>query len=147
MLKEGLEEVISVVVYVEETSCLAIAASLFVEVCSSISGRPGGNEASFLSLPDDGTELRKKWIVNIGRDVGSTFSVNTHTKMCSLHFTADCFHSGEHRRVDSKKATTQKRKRLCPDAVPTVFSFRPEPKKKESSGGEDSSTSQTKKPT
>ena len=85
-------------------------------------------DVSFHSFPSDGG-LRRQWLANIKRDVGKWFSLNEHTKICSLHFPSDCFHEGEHRRLEGK-LSSQTRRKLKKDAVPTIFSFRSLPKKR-----------------
>ena len=67
-----------------------------------VDGRP----VSFHSFPSD-PGLVKEWIVKICRDVNEHFSLNKHTKVCSLHFTEDSFYPGDHRR--STKETSQSR--------------------------------------
>ena len=94
-----------------------------VPLCSSNSSKNvDGDRVGFHSFPSD-PDLLKRWIINIRRDVSEHFSLNAHTKVCSLHFEEDDFHPGHERRDPSKKATTQLRRKLKPTAVPTVFAW------------------------
>ena len=94
-----------------------------VPLCSSNSSKNvDGDRVGFHSFPSD-PDLLKRWIINIRRDVSEHFSLNAHTKVCSLHFEEDDFHPGHERRDPYKKATTQLRRKLKPTAVPTVFAW------------------------
>lgn len=57
----------------------------------------------------------KKWITKIKRDPGPNFVINQHTKICSHHFT-----SGDYFATSDKPNS---RRRLKPDAVPSVFQW------------------------
>lgn len=81
-----------------------------------------GRSISFFSFPSDPI-VHKEWIVQIRRDAGEHFSINKHTKVCSLHFAEDAFYPGDHKRDPSQKATAQTRLKLLPGAVPTIFSW------------------------
>ena len=90
-----------------------------VPLCSSNSSKNvDGDRVGFHSFPSD-PDLLKRWIINIRRDVSEHFSLNAHTKVCSLHFEEEDFYPGHERRDPSKKATTQLRRKLKPTAVPT----------------------------
>ena len=93
-----------------------------VPMCTSNSARETEEKISFHSFPKG--PLENVWIINIKRDVGQHFSMTSHTKVCSLHFTSDCFYGGEHRRDATQKMSAQVRRKLRPDAVPTIFDFR-----------------------
>ena len=67
---------------------------------AGVDGRP----VSFRSFPRD-QALRKKWIVKIRWDEGTSCSINDSAKVCSVHFTDDCF-SEETRRRPEEKVTT-----------------------------------------
>ncbi|CAM4361339.1 unnamed protein product [Leuciscus chuanchicus] len=79
----------------------------------------GGEEARGRGRQGQGDQgLRRQWIINIRRDPGRNFKMNTYTKVCSEHFLTDCL-------VKSKTGITK----LKQGAVPTVFawsSVRPE---------------------
>ena len=82
-----------------------------VPLCSSNSSKNvDGDRVGFHSFPSD-PDLLKRWNINIRRDVSEHFSLNAHTKVCSLHFEEDDFHPGHERRDPSKKATTQLRRK------------------------------------
>ena len=68
---------------------------------------------SFHSFPDVKTDRGKLWIAKIRRDPDRYFVVNQNTKICSLHFTAGDYISGD--------AMHSKRRVLKPTAVPTIF--------------------------
>ena len=99
-----------------------------VPMCMSNSAKETQEKISFHSFPKG--PLEKVWIINIKRDVGQHFSMTSHTKVCSLHFTSDCFYGGEHRRDDTQKMSAQVRRKFRPDAVLTIFDFSPEPARK-----------------
>ncbi|XP_039286915.1 THAP domain-containing protein 1-like isoform X2 [Nilaparvata lugens] len=64
---------------------------------------------SFHSFPNDAV-LRKKWIVALRRD---GFNPSKVTKICSNHFTSDCF----------RNSGWSSLRILNEDAVPTIFDF------------------------
>ena len=102
-----------------------------VPMCTSNSAKETEEKISFHSFPKG--SLEKVWIRNIEGDVGQHFSMTSHTKVCSLHFISECFYGGEHRRDDTQKMSAQVRRKLRPDAVPTIFDFSPVSQKTKSS--------------
>ena len=56
---------------------------------------------------------KKTWKVRIRRDEGELFTITEHTRVCSLHFTADDY-----------RATLGGLKVLKDDAVPSVFPWK-----------------------
>lgn len=90
-----------------------------VPLCRSSSGegqereRLGMQRLSFHSFPDVTTDRGKSWLVKIRRDLGPTFVINKNTKVCSLHFTAEDYISGD--------ALNSARRVLKPTAIPSVF--------------------------
>ena len=82
-----------------------------VPECSSNSRKNSddGQRVGFHSFPSD-PDLLKRWIVNIRRDVSEHFSLNAHTKVCSLHFEEESFYPGENRRDSTKKSSDQVRR-------------------------------------
>ena len=76
-----------------------------------------GQGVSLFKFPKD-PELRQKWIKNIQRTRANWSGPGEHSVLCSQHFESSCFE------VDSELAAQmgiQKRRRLKPDAVPTLF--------------------------
>ena len=66
--------------------------------------------------------MRQKWIKNVQRTRAEWKGPSEHSVLCSEHFESSCFE------IDSGLAAEmglQKRRRLKPDAVPTLFT-RPE---------------------
>ena len=90
-----------------------------VPLCRSSSGegaqreRLGMPRLSFHSFPDITTDKGKTWLAKIRRDSGPNFVVNKNTKVCSLHFTAEDYISGN--------ALYSARRVLKPTTVPSVF--------------------------
>jgi len=68
-------------------------------------------DLSFHSLPINNKPLLKQWIAKIKRHP-SFFNVNTHTKICSAHFTSEDYINPE--------AT---KRRLKANAVPSIFAW------------------------
>ncbi|XP_041966785.1 uncharacterized protein LOC125303093 [Alosa alosa] len=88
-----------------------------VPQCTSSHRKKSYRGQTFHRFPKD-QGLRRQWIINIRRDPGRNFKINTYTKVCSEHFLPDCL-------VKSRTGITK----LKPGAVPTVFawsSVRPE---------------------
>ncbi|XP_058616661.1 THAP domain-containing protein 1-like [Onychostoma macrolepis] len=88
-----------------------------VPQCTSSHRKKSNRGQTFHRFPKD-QGLRRQWIINIRRDPGRNFKINTYTKVCSEHFLPDCL-------VKSKTGITK----LKQGAVPTVFawsSVRPE---------------------
>jgi hypothetical protein len=76
-----------------------------------------GHGVSLFKFPKD-RALRQKWIKNVQKTRANWDGPSEHSVLCSQHFESSCFE------VDSALAAQmgiQKRKRLKPDAVPTVF--------------------------
>ena len=74
----------------------------------------GLQKVSFHSFPQD-KNVMKMWIIKIKRDPGDKFVINQYTKVCSEHFIAsDYFPTSD---------KPNSRRRLKPDAVPSIFSW------------------------
>ena len=73
---------------------------------------------SFHSFPDPKSVKGKQWIKRIRREPGTNFVINKNTKICSEHFTPDDF-------VSSDLPVQDKIRRLIPNAIPSVFPWRP----------------------
>lgn len=76
-----------------------------------------GHGVSLFKFPKN-PELRQKWIKNVQRTRANWSGPGEHSVLCSQHFESSCFE------VDSELAAQmgiQKRRRLKPDAVPTLF--------------------------
>ena len=89
---------------------------------------------SMHKFPKD-PELRKKWEKQVQR-TRERWSATENSFLCSEHFEADCFE------VDSMLAEQmglKKRRRLKPDAVPTIFVRHVTPQ--QTTGGPESSSS------
>ena len=84
-----------------------------------------GNGLSFFSFPKDG-QLRKAWIHYCRR---WNFDPTSGHRLCSTHFTRDCFERDPLRMMELGVDGTFKR-RLKPDATPNVPLASPEPEKK-----------------
>jgi len=72
---------------------------------------------SFFMFPSDPV-LKERWIRQVQRTCDQWSGPSQHSVLCARHFTEDCFEP------DSAIAATMgltKRRRLKPDAVPTVF--------------------------
>ena len=81
---------------------------------------------SFHHFPRD-EPLRSQWIHAVGRDTRKDFSVTKNAVVCSDHFEKDNFWPSVTGPDDGSGFTVTKR-RLKPYSVPTIFSFRSEPK-------------------
>uniref|UniRef100_A0A8D8T224 THAP domain-containing protein 2 n=1 Tax=Cacopsylla melanoneura TaxID=428564 RepID=A0A8D8T224_9HEMI len=68
-----------------------------------------GDNVAFFKFPNDPNAL-KKWLVRMRRD---KWMPNTHSVICSLHFTPDAF----------EQSGWASKRILKPDAVPSVFDF------------------------
>lgn len=75
----------------------------------------------FLSFPKDDIRCRQ-WVIKIRR---ANFSVSKYSRICSKHFTKDCF--------DTEKFGGTW---LKEDAVPTLFDFPPDVQKSLQKNGE-----------
>ena len=87
------------------------------------------DNVSMHKFPQD-PELRLKWEKQVQR-TREQWSATENSFLCSDHFEADCFE------VDSllaKQMGLKKRKRLKPDAVPTIFVRHVPPKQAAGSG-------------
>ena len=84
-----------------------------------------GNGLSFFSFPKDG-QLRKAWIHYCGR---WNFDPTSGHRLCSTHFTRDCFERDPLRMMKLGVDGTFKR-RLKPDAAPNVPLAPPDLEKK-----------------
>ena len=84
-----------------------------------------GNGLSFCSFPKDG-QMRKAWIHYCRR---WNFDPTSGHRLCSTHFTRDCFERDPLRMMELGVDGTFKR-RLKPDATPNVPLASPDPEKK-----------------
>ncbi|XP_026116957.1 uncharacterized protein LOC113095799 [Carassius auratus] len=82
--------------------------------CRSFS-RQNKDNTSFHKFPQD-RELQKKWIVKIRRDIGPNFQITKNTRVCSKHFSPECF----------SRTLTGIRK-LKEGSVPSVFTWTQQP--------------------
>ncbi|XP_026061582.1 THAP domain-containing protein 1-like isoform X1 [Carassius auratus] len=82
--------------------------------CRSFS-RQNKDNTSFHKFPQD-RELQKKWIVKIRRDIGPNFQITKNTRVCSKHFSPECF----------SRTLTGIRK-LKGGSVPSVFTWTQQP--------------------
>ena len=76
-----------------------------------------GHGVSLFKFPKN-RALRQKWIKNVQKTRVNWDGPSEHSVLCSQHFESSCFE------VDSELAVqmgVQKRIRLNPDAVPTLF--------------------------
>lgn len=71
----------------------------------------GHGKLSYHSFPPVDDPLRKRWLINIKRDEDKTFVVKGHTRVCSVHFSADQY----------EVHTYSGRRYLLRGAVPTIF--------------------------
>ena len=81
--------------------------------CSSTS-RYGGSFFRFPRNPD----LRKKWAKQVKRTRDRWSGPTEYSLLCEKHFTEDCF---EPEAAIAAAMGLSRRKRLKPDAIPTVF--------------------------
>ena len=75
---------------------------------------------SFFRLPLKNPELLKTWIVKLRLE---NPPIRESSRICSVHFSEDCF---ERDLKAELMPGTKGRRRLKPDAVPTIFSFKPQ---------------------
>lgn len=72
----------------------------------------------FHGFPKD-PETKKKWVAAVSRSDGeSPWSPSSSTKLCSAHFTEDCYH--QNLKLLREAGLSPKRARLRSDAVPTL---------------------------
>lgn len=90
-----------------------------VPKCTSDSRLEKCKGLSFHCFPKD-CDTRKIWIKNIRRDVGKNFALNSHTRVCSLHFDQSCY---------LPAVMGQERRRLKKESVPTIFEWTASEKK------------------
>ena len=72
---------------------------------------------SLFSFPRD-PSLRALWNKQVQRTRADWRDATDYSVLCSEHFTKDCFEQGS---VMASQFGIQKRRRLKPDAVPTIF--------------------------
>ena len=89
--------------------------------CNNDARRTKGKGISYHSLPKN-EQLRKEWLAKINR-VNPTISKNSF--VCSDHFTPECFETNLKAQLTGVRMKTK----LKAGAVPTVFTYRPPPKK------------------
>lgn len=84
-------------------------------VAAGCSNTPS-ERVSLYKFPSD-PRIREKWVKQVKR-TRAKWNATKHSVLCSDHFTEDCFE------VDSTIAATfglSKKRRLKPDAVPSIF--------------------------
>lgn len=100
--------------------CFVSMVHCCVPGCSNHSSKT--SDISYHRIPKD-KGFQKAWLARIRRD---NLPPLQNCYVCSEHFTGDCFE----RDLKAKLLPEQKVKRsLKRDAVPSLFSFGPEPKK------------------
>jgi len=72
---------------------------------------------SLFSFPRD-PSLRARWNKQVQRTRADWRDATDYSVICSDHFTNDCFEKGS---IMASQFGIQKRRRLKPDAVPTIF--------------------------
>ena len=72
---------------------------------------------SLFNFPKD-PELRQKWIKNVQRTRAEWKGPTQNSVLCSEHFKSSCFEASYDL---AAKMGLQKRRKLKPDAVPTIF--------------------------
>ena len=89
--------------------------------CTSNSKTAAG--LSFHQFPADAA-LRRTWVRNIRRDERKgTWTINSSTRVCSLHFAEEAYYTPGRKR---ERKTTRTRRILKVAAVPTIFDCFPE---------------------
>ena len=76
---------------------------------------------SLFSFPRD-PSLRAQWNKQVQRTRADWRDATNYSVLCSEHFTKDCFEQGS---VMASQFGIQKRRRLKPNAVPTIFNRPP----------------------
>nr|CAD7206195.1 unnamed protein product [Timema douglasi] len=74
-----------------------------------------GGDITFHSFPKN-EELKKKWVLLTRRQ---NFIPTQASKLCSKHFTSDCFDNDS----QCQSTTIRKKTKLKQDAVPSIFNF------------------------
>ncbi|XP_064615473.1 zinc finger protein ZFP2-like isoform X2 [Liolophura sinensis] len=88
--------------------------------CRNKSKKDSG--VSFFKFPRD-AQIRNEWIQRTNRANFSAFHPNAHSRICSDHFTDDCY---ERRAAHMARfGYSGAQNRLKPDAVPTMFCSKP----------------------
>ena len=94
--------------------------------CYNISDKGKGKGISFFSFPNprikpEKKDLAARWLFNIGTGwTVKNYSFDNAKKVCHEHFEESCFETELQERLGFRI-----RKHLKPDAVPTIFSFKP----------------------
>ena len=89
--------------------------------CTNYSAKTSGKNISFHRIPTD-KALQKSWIAKLKRE---NLPPLKNCYVCSEHFTEECFQSNLKAVLLDKEKIPRRLKR---DAVPSVFSFGPQPK-------------------
>ena len=76
---------------------------------------------SYLCFPSDESR-RQQWLAKISR---ADLVISKNSRLCSEHFTPDCFE----RDLKAELLGVKPRATLKADAVPSIFSHRPRPKR------------------
>ena len=66
--------------------------------------------------------IREQWLAKISR---ADLVISKHSRLCSVHFTPDCYE----RDLKAELLGSKPKAILKPDAIPSLFSHRPPPKK------------------
>ena len=72
---------------------------------------------SLFNFPRD-PSLRTQWNKQVQRTRANWRNATDYSVLCSKHFTKDCFEQGS---VMASQFGIQKKRRLKPDAIPTIF--------------------------
>ena len=84
--------------------------------CPTGSGSYQGEKYSLHPFPKTDS-VKKKWIEKMNRE--KTFVPSENSRLCSKHFTPDCYLTGEEN-IDDRGRKRRKVKYLKPDAIPTL---------------------------
>lgn len=76
---------------------------------------------SYHCFPSD-PSIRELWLAKISR---ADLVISKHSRLCSVHFTSDCYE----RDLKAELLGSKPKAILKPDAIPSLFSHRPPPKK------------------
>lgn len=76
---------------------------------------------SYHCFPSD-PSIREQWLAKISR---ADLVISKHSRLCSVHFTPECYE----RDLKAELLGSKPKAILKPDAIPSLFSHRPPPKK------------------
>lgn len=87
---------------------------------NATSGQKRKDGLSFHKFPLMRPHVLEQWLTNIKPE---KFTPSKHSRLCSEHFTKDCFEGAVYKMVMGEEKYTKIR--LKDDAVPTIFSHKP----------------------